>query len=65
MNDLVPKICSAIRNLIQRQDGQDIVEYSLTFVMVAFGCAASMTFVADGIGTVFSQVVDLLSTNLT
>ena len=65
MNDMVLRICAAIPNLIQGEEGQDIVEYSLTFVMVAFGCAASMTFVADGIGTVFSQVVDLLSTNLT
>ena len=65
MNDMVLRICAAIPNLIQREEGQDIVEYSLTFVMVAFGCATSMTFVADGIGTVFSQVVDLLSTNLT
>jgi Flp pilus assembly pilin Flp len=65
MNELVLKIYAAIHNLIQREEGQDIVEYSLTFVMVAFGCVASMTFLATGVEDVFDQVVLTLSTNLT
>jgi Flp pilus assembly pilin Flp len=65
MNDMALKIYAAIRNLIQREEGQDLVEYSLTFVMVAFGCVASMNFLANGIGDVFDQVVLTLSTNIT
>ncbi|MGC1421238.1 MAG: hypothetical protein WA815_02755 [Terracidiphilus sp.] len=65
MNDTVSRIYAAIRILMQREEGQDIVEYSLTFAMVAFGCVTSMTFMANSIGSVFSQVVQILSTNIT
>ncbi len=65
MNDMALKIYAAIRNLSQREEGQDLVEYSLTFVMVAFGCVASMNFLANGIGDVFDQVVLTLSTSIT
>ena len=65
MNDRVLKVYAAVQNLLAREEGQDIVEYSLTFVMIAFGCVSSMTFLATGIGDVFDQVVLVLSTNLT
>ncbi|MGA9588121.1 MAG: Flp family type IVb pilin [Terracidiphilus sp.] len=65
MIDRMLKVFAAAHNLLEREEGQDIVEYSLTFVMVAFGCVSSMTFLATGIGDVFDQVVLVLSTNLT
>jgi Flp pilus assembly pilin Flp len=65
MNDMVFKIYAAIHNSLQREEGQDLVEYSLTFAMVAFGCVASMNFLANSIDIVFEQVGQILSTNIT
>ena len=64
MNDVVHKIYAVIYNLMRREEGQDLVEYSLTFVMVAFGCVASMSFLANNIGDVFNGVGQILSTNI-
>jgi Flp pilus assembly pilin Flp len=65
MNNMVLRVYAAIHSLMQREEGQDLVEYSLTFAMVAFGCVASMNLMANSIESVFLQVVQILSTNIT
>jgi Flp pilus assembly pilin Flp len=59
------KICTAIRNLARSEDGQDLVEYSLTLAMVAFGCVTTMGYLASSIDNVFDAVCQILSTNIT
>jgi Flp pilus assembly pilin Flp len=65
MNDMMLKMYATLQSLTQRQEGQDVVEYSLTFAMVAFGCVASMSALATGIESVFSQVGTTLTASIT
>jgi Flp pilus assembly pilin Flp len=64
MNDMVFKIYALIHKLMQREEGQDLVEYSLTLAMVAFGCIASMNILANNIEGVFNEVAQVLSSNI-
>lgn len=65
MNELMFKIYATIHSLMHREDGQDLVEYSLTFTMIALGCVSSMGYLASGIGGVFSEVSQTLTTSIT
>jgi Flp pilus assembly pilin Flp len=64
MNELMFKIYATIHSLMHCEEGQDLVEYSLTFTMIALGCVSSMSYVASGIGSVFSDVSQTLTTNM-
>lgn len=64
MNDMVFKVYALIHKLVRREEGQDLVEYSLTLAMVAFGCIASMNILANNIEGVFNEVAQVLSTNI-
>ena len=45
--------------------GQDLVEYTLTFAVVALGSVAGMTAVAQDVNQVFLNVGTLLTTSIT
>jgi pilus assembly protein Flp/PilA len=64
MNILILKLSIAMRNLLTREDGQDLVEYALTVALIAFGCIAGMSSVATGIDNAFSQVASTLTTDV-
>ena len=53
-----------LRDLLARVEGQDLVEYSLVFTLIAFGCVTGMGSLATGINTVFSSTTTVLTTNL-
>lgn len=55
---------SFLRNLLIRENGQDLVEYSLVFAMIALGSVTGMADLASGINTVFSSVGSSLTTNV-
>lgn len=54
----------SLRNLLIREDGQDLVEYSLVFAMIALGSVTGMGSLAAGLNTVFSSVASSLTTNI-
>lgn len=54
-----------LRNLLSRNEGQDLVEYSLVFSMIAFGCISGMGYLATGLNTVFSSSASILSSSIT
>jgi pilus assembly protein Flp/PilA len=62
MNPLQTAVCF-VRNLLVREGGQDLVEYSLVFAMIALGSVTGMGYLASGINTVFSTVGSTLTTN--
>jgi pilus assembly protein Flp/PilA len=62
MNPLQTAVCF-VRNLLVRECGQDLVEYSLVFAMIALGSVTGMGYLASGINTVFSTVGSTLTTN--
>ncbi len=63
MNPIHTAICF-LRNLLIREDGQDLVEYSLVFAVVALGSVTGMGSLAAGLNTVFSSVASTLTTNI-
>jgi Flp pilus assembly pilin Flp len=65
MNEMMFKIYATVHSLMHREEGQDLVEYSLTFTMIALGCVSSMGYLASGIGNVFSAVGQTLTTSIT
>jgi Flp pilus assembly pilin Flp len=64
MNNLMLKILVTIQGLVQYEEGQDLVEYSLVFTTIALGCVASMGSLASGIDSVFRSVCQTLSSNV-
>ena len=54
-----------VRNLIEREEGQDLVEYALVVALIAFGAIVSMNFLATGINTAFSDIATTLTSNIT
>ncbi len=52
-----------VRGLV-REDGQDLVEYSLVFAMIALGSVTGMGSLATGLNDVFSTVSSTLTTNV-
>ena len=56
MNDLLLRFYIKLQTLNNREDGQDLVEYSLAVALIAFGAIAGMKALAKGIDTAFDQV---------
>lgn len=61
---VIPTLIYFLRNLLAREGGQDVVEYSLVMAMVAFGSITGMRDLATGLNTVFSSVGSTLTTNV-
>lgn len=53
-----------VRNLIECQEGQDLVEYALVVALIAFGAITGMGFLATGINNAFSGIATTLTTNV-
>lgn len=49
-----------IRELVQREAGQDLVEYALVIALIALGASAGMKQVATAVTTTFSSVSSVL-----
>ena len=64
MSALQTSLYLFLRDLRDRTDGQDLVEYSLVLSMIAFGCVTGMSSVATGLNTAFSTVASTLTTNV-
>ena len=60
----IPTFICFFRNLLAREGGQDLVEYSLVMAMVALGSVTGMGDLATGLNTVFSSVGSTLTTNV-
>lgn len=65
MNTAQITLYNFLRGLIARTEGQDLVEYSLVFCLIAFGCVSGMGSLATGINTVFSSTATELVVNTT
>ena len=53
-----------LSRLLASEEGQDLVEYSLVFSLIAFGCVSGMGSIATGINTVFSTTAAVLTSNI-
>ncbi len=60
MNDRLLKLYVTFKNLMDREEGQDLVEYALVVALIAFGATAGMSALAGGINAAFDEVSTLL-----
>jgi pilus assembly protein Flp/PilA len=65
MNTLTTSLYFYLRGLVEREEGQDLVEYALVVALIAFGAITSMNFLASGLNTAFSSVAATLTSNIT
>lgn len=57
-------LCLFVRNLLAREEGQDLVEYALVVALIAFGAIAGMGFLATGINNAFSGIATTLTSSV-
>jgi pilus assembly protein Flp/PilA len=55
---------NAIKALLKRDEGQDLVEYALIVALIAFGAITGMTTVSKGINHSFSSIASTLTTDV-
>jgi len=65
MNDLMIKMYVSAKMLIEREEGQDLVEYALVVALIAFGAITGMKFLATGLNNAFSDIANVLTSNIT
>jgi Flp pilus assembly pilin Flp len=63
MNNRMIGIWVKIQNLAAGEEGQDLVEYSMAFSMIALGTVAGMTSVAAAVMTVFTTITTTFTSN--
>jgi pilus assembly protein Flp/PilA len=54
-----------LHNLLNQEDGQDLVEYALVVALVALGAVAGEKALSSGINNAFSKISATLSANIT
>lgn len=64
MKILFPQLYIYIVTLLERDDGQDLVEYALVVALIAFGAVLSMKGLSTEIKTAFSTVSSDLASSL-
>ena len=55
------KIYFAVRNLLEREEGQDLVEYALILALIALAATIGMKALADDINSAFLSLGSTLS----
>jgi pilus assembly protein Flp/PilA len=60
MNTMYLKLLVKMQELVNREEGQDLVEYALLLGLISIGCVAAIS----GIGTKISSMFTSISTTL-
>ncbi|HEY1902825.1 MAG TPA: hypothetical protein VGG56_10360 [Terracidiphilus sp.] len=61
MNSRLIGIRLYIENFIETEKGQDLVEYSMAFSVIALGTVAGMASVATAVLAVFSTITNIFT----
>ena len=64
MNSVLLRAFLQIRQLIEDEQGQDLVEYALVVSLVAFGAITGMHYLATGLNHAFSGIATTLTSNV-
>jgi len=56
MNAICLKLYVKFQDLINREEGQDLVEYALVVALIAFGAGASFKTLVTGLSTAFTTI---------
>jgi pilus assembly protein Flp/PilA len=49
-------LCLTLRNVLDREDGQDLVEYALIVALIALAATAGMNVLATDLSNAFSNI---------
>jgi pilus assembly protein Flp/PilA len=61
MNNLFLAMCVKLQNLMNREEGQDLVEYGLIAALIAVATIAGMKQVASAVNSLFSNISSVLA----
>jgi pilus assembly protein Flp/PilA len=64
MNKIPFSLLVKIQQMVNREEGQDLVEYALVAALIAFGAVTSMKHLSSEINTAFNTISSDLSTSL-
>jgi len=64
MNNLFLNLYVKFQILMDREDGQDMVEYALAVALVALAATASTRALASGISTSYNHISTKLAANI-
>ena len=62
MNTMFLAMYVKLQNLMNREEGQDLVEYALVVALIALGATASMSALAKAISTEFGTISSTFAT---
>ena len=61
MNKLFLSLCVRCQILLNREDGQDLVEYALLVALIALAAVSGVKHVASAVNSTFSTVSNTLT----
>jgi pilus assembly protein Flp/PilA len=64
MNTMLLKLYVKFQDLMNREEGQDLVEYALVVALIALGATASMKVLATAISTEFTTISTAFSSGV-
>ena len=64
LHDLIVRVYLACETSLEREEGQDLVEYALVVALIAFGAVAGMNALSHGINLAFQDVSSSLLKNI-
>jgi pilus assembly protein Flp/PilA len=62
MNTMLLNLYVKFQSLMNRDEGQDLIEYALLAALLALACTAAVSGVANGIKTLFNGISSTLGT---
>jgi pilus assembly protein Flp/PilA len=64
MNTMFLRLCLKLENLVNQEDGQDLVEYVLVVALITLGAVTSMKGMAHAVSTELSVVEATFATSV-
>jgi pilus assembly protein Flp/PilA len=64
MNTMILKLYVKFQDLMNREEGQDLIEYALLAALIALGATVAVKSVGTGLGTAFTQISTTLANSL-
>jgi pilus assembly protein Flp/PilA len=64
MSTLMLRTYLFLKQMLEQEDGQDLVEYALVVALIAFGAIIGMGYLATGLNHAFSGIANTLTKNV-
>jgi pilus assembly protein Flp/PilA len=64
MNTMILKLYVKFQDLMNREEGQDLIEYALLAALIALGATVAVKSVGTGLGSAFTQISTTLANSL-